>query len=158
MVTGCFRARGEMLFGISKKVEQMTKIRVVDPVAKLVSRGAVYVWPDTSLREVAETLERECIGLVLVHRTGGITGVVSERDVVRAVAEGADPDVERAADVMTYDVSFAHADDPIERVATAMIEGEVRHLPVDGCEGGTRVVSIRDVLPVFVDAVPTVAP
>lgn len=132
----------------------MTKLGVLDPVARLVNRGAVYVWPDTSLREVAETLEREEIGLVLVHRTTGIAGVVSERDIIHAVAEGADPDVERAADVMTYDVSFARADDTIERVATAMIEGEVRHLPVEGCEGGTRVVSIRDVLPVFVGGTP----
>jgi CBS domain-containing protein len=136
--------------GTSKKVEQMSEIRIGDPVEKLVRRGAVYVWPDTSLREVAETLEREAIGLVLVHRTGGVAGVVSERDIIRAVAEGADPDVERAADVMTYDVTFVHADDPIELVATTMIEGDVRHVPVDGQGGGTGVVSIRDVLPVFV--------
>ena len=38
-----------------------------------------------------------------------------------------------------------------------MIEGEVRHLPVDGCEGGTRVVSIRDLLLVFVNGSPAAA-
>jgi CBS domain-containing protein len=131
-------------------VEQVSKIRIGDPVAKLVRRAPVYVWPDTSLRDVAETLERESIGLVLVRRADGVAGVVSERDVIHAIAEGADPDVERAADVMTYDVAFVQADDPIEVVATAMIEGDVRHLPVRGWEGGIGVVSIRDVLPVFV--------
>jgi CBS domain-containing protein len=46
---------------------------------------------------------------VLVRRTDGVAGVISERDVIRAVARDADPDVQRAADVMTYDVAFAQA-------------------------------------------------
>jgi signal-transduction protein with cAMP-binding, CBS, and nucleotidyltransferase domain len=127
----------------------MNSIGLADPVSALVQQSAVYVWPDTSLREIAETLERESIGLVLVQREGRAAGVVSERDLVRAIAEGADLDGDRASDVMTYDITFVDADDALHRVAELMIDGEVRHVAVH--EGGnkTGVISMRDLLPVL---------
>jgi CBS domain-containing protein len=131
----------------------MTSIGLRDPSAALVRRGAVYVWPDTTLREIAETLERESIGLVLVRREGGVAGVVSERDLVRAIAEGADLDGDRAADLMTYDITFVDAEDPIQRVAELMLEGEVRHVAVHDGDNKSGVISMRDLLPVLLEAV-----
>ena len=128
----------------------MSSIRLGDPASKLLRRSAVYVWPDTTLREVAETLEREAIGLVLVRRELGVAGVVSERDLVRAIAESADLDADRASDVMTYDIAFVEADDAIHRVADLMIEGDVRHVAVHEGAEKTGVISMRDVLPVLI--------
>lgn len=122
-----------------------------DRVEDLVARGTVYVRPEATLLEVAETLDREDIGAVAVRGTGGIAGILSERDLVRAVAEGADPSTDRAADVMTYDVEAVPPDEPIERVAARMLADGIRHLPVREGAVTVGVVSIRDVLRVYVE-------
>jgi CBS domain-containing protein len=127
----------------------MNSIGLADPVSALVQQSAVYVWPDTSLREIAETLERESIGLVLVQREGGFAGVVSERDIVRAVAEGQDLDADRAADVMTYEIAYIDGNDSIEHVADLMLAGDMRHVAVHRTDGQVGVLSVRDVLPVL---------
>lgn len=127
----------------------MSSVCIDGPAEKLLRRSAVHVWPDTTLREVAEILERESIGLVLVRREGGFAGVVSERDIVRAVAEGLDLDVERAADVMTYEIAYIDGGDSIDHVADLMLAGDMRHVAVRGADGHVGVLSVRDVVPVL---------
>jgi CBS domain-containing protein len=127
----------------------MSDVCIDGPAEKLVHRSAVSVWPDTTLREVAEILERESIGVVLVRRADGFAGVVSERDIVRAVAEGLDLDADRAEDVMTYEIAYVEAGDSIDRVADLMLAGDMRHVAVHAPNGHVGVVSVRDVLPVL---------
>lgn len=122
------------------------------PVATVMHRSTVSVRPDTSLREVAETLAREEVGAVTVRGADGLVGIVSERDVVRALAEGVDPDTDRAADVMTYDLVSVESAAAIESVATIMLDGGIRHLPVIDSGGPVGIVSIRDVLAAYVPA------
>jgi CBS domain-containing protein len=73
-------------------------------------------------------------------------GLLSERDLVRAISEGADPDEEQAGNVMTLDLVFAEPDELVLDVALRMVENEIRHLPV--VEDGVVVamVSARDAL------------
>jgi signal-transduction protein with cAMP-binding, CBS, and nucleotidyltransferase domain len=116
-----------------------------DPVRMLAKRPAVHVQREATLRAVAETLANESIGAVLVRHTEP-PGLVSERDVVRALAEGADPDQERAGDVMTEDVASLAPDATLAHAVRTMLDNEIRHLPVleDGVTVG--MVSARDVL------------
>jgi CBS domain-containing protein len=65
---------------------------------------------------------------------------------------GADLDADRAADVMTYDITFVDSNDTVERVADFMIEGEVRHVAVHESDDRTGVISMRDVVRVLVAA------
>ncbi len=115
---------------------------------KLVTSPPIEVWPDTTIRDVAELFARDGIGAALVRGAeGSISGVISERDLVRALAEGADPDTERAGDYMTFDVEFAHHELPVAGVADVMLRDGIRHLPVEDDDGKVLgVVSIRDVL------------
>ena len=124
-----------------------------EPVRKLLRRPAVIVDFATSLRDLAAILSEELIGAALVRRTviiegmvGHPEGIVSERDINRAVAAGLDPDTAQAGDVMTTDLVSADADDTILRVATRMLANGIRHLPIRDGDAVIGVVSERDVL------------
>lgn len=128
-----------------------------DKLESLVARPLVTVDAQATLREVAATLADDYIGVALVggdYPMGGgrpAQGIVSERDIVRALAEGADPDAECAWEVMTLELATASAGDDLMGAAEAMLENEIRHVPVtkDGTIVG--VVSERDVLRALVD-------
>ena len=64
-----------------------------DPVGRLARRELVTVGEATTLRSLARLMGERDIGAVVVERPGSPTGVVTERDVVRALADDADPDV-----------------------------------------------------------------
>ena len=121
-----------------------------DPVRSIMVRPVVEVGGHSTLRQVTEQMSGAGVGAVLVVRAGSAAGILSERDVVRALAEGADPDEVWAADVMTEPVMWVTPDDAISSVAELMELGGVRHVPVR--EGGRAVgmVSVRDVLDVLV--------
>ena len=120
-----------------------------DPVRLVMARRLVGVESDVSLREIARELYECEIGVVLVDNPGGPTGLVSERDLVAAVADGHDLDKCQALDIMTADLVTAAPDDTIAAVGELMRDAGVRHVPV--AVGGTvvGVVSIRDVLAVL---------
>jgi CBS domain-containing protein len=117
------------------------------------SRGAISVDDKLTLRSLAAVLAELDIGVAVVAAPDGSVGIASERDIVHALADGADPDEVWAADVTSADVVYAEPDDTILDVAERMTLEMVRHLPV--VERGTivGVVSARDVLPVLADHV-----
>ena len=129
-----------------------------EAVRTLVKRPAVVVDPDATLRRVAATLADDYIGVAVVRGTRPMgapgshaEGVISERDIVRALADGADPDVELAQNVMTLDLATVAPGDTIMRVTECMLDNEIRHVPLteDGVIVG--VVSERDALRAFVE-------
>ena len=120
-----------------------------DPVRAIMSRPVLSVPGRASLRQVAIELARAGIGAVLVADADQPVGIMTERDVVRALAEGADPDAVWAADVMTPRALFAAPDDVISSVAELMRIAEVRHVPVRDGERIVGIVSLRDILDAF---------
>jgi CBS domain-containing protein len=114
-----------------------------DSVTSLTTRPPVFVADDATLREVAVLLEREGIGAAIV---GSGTGIVSERDIVRALAEGADPDRETAGNVDTLDVVTIDGAAPIDTALNEMLDNEIRHLPIMRNGRVVGVVSMRDML------------
>lgn len=117
-----------------------------EPVTRLVRRGPVTVAPTVTLRELSEVLVREEVGVALVMRDGAPVGLVSERDVVRAMQDGHDVDDDRVGDVMTFEVVAIDAHQPITAAAELMLDGEIRHLLVSDGDRSLGVISIRDVL------------
>ena len=128
-----------------------------DSVRTLVHRPAVDVLPDTTLRVLAQTLSEESVGVAVVrapHQPGLGTralGLVSERDLAQAIADGADPDVTRAENIMTADLASIRPDERIDVAAQCMLDNEIRHLPVLDGENVVGVVSMRDVLEALLD-------
>ncbi|HEX6312778.1 MAG TPA: CBS domain-containing protein [Acidimicrobiia bacterium] len=132
----------------------MTAMKPDDPIRLLVKGPAIQVQREATLRSVAETLAGDSIGAASVRHTDP-PALVSERDIVRALADGADPDQERAGDVMTEEVVSIAPDAPLADAVRLMLDNEIRHIPVieDGVVAG--MVSVRDVLAALAGEAPT---
>ncbi len=120
-----------------------------DAVRSLVARPVATVSEDASLREIAEALVGDEVGALLVLHQDVPVGIVSERDIVRAIAEGADPADVSTSDVMTFDTVWAAPSDPIVEVGRTMLDAGVRHMPIRTDERVIGMVSIRDVVRVM---------
>jgi CBS domain-containing protein len=115
----------------------------------LASKGVkvVTVGPQETIREALGRLAEHNIGaLVVVDGHGGLVGIVSERDIVRALARTETILVEPIAVIMTRNVVIGTPQDDLVAVGNTMTERRIRHLPV--VDGGRLVgiVSIGDVV------------
>lgn len=127
----------------------ITATSTARPVGPLASRVLASVAPEATVREVLAELAAEEIGVVLVRSGPGIAGVLSERDLVAALAYGVDPDGTQAMDLMSGDLVTAPEDTPITEVGRLMIDSDVRHVLVGPVEHPTAIISMRDVLAVL---------
>ncbi|MDJ0894073.1 MAG: CBS domain-containing protein [Alphaproteobacteria bacterium] len=116
----------------------------------LQSKGdrVVAVEPDARIRNVAETLKQERIGAALVrNRDGKLLGIVSERDIVRSIAdEGTETLNRSAADLMTSSVVTTRPDCSAEDLMEQMLSEKIRHLPVYDNGSLVGIISVNDVL------------
>ena len=122
-----------------------------DPVGKLAGRALVTVGEAVTLRSLARLMDEHDIGAVVVDRPDLPAGVVTERDVIRALAEGADPDIVWAPDVMSWDPVTIERDQSILRAALRSVDEGVRHLVVVDEGRPTGMVSARDLLQIVAD-------
>jgi len=114
----------------------------------LMTSPLVSVQPGDSLLEAARRMHQHGIGSVVVEDRDGLAGILTERDVLRSVAEGADVAQARVADFMTREVVTAGANWDAVVAATVMTERRIRHLVVKE-DRPLGMVSLRDVLSVF---------
>ena len=111
--------------------------------------GLVFtVTPGTSVAQLSQQLSARRIGSMLVlDGEGSVAGIVSERDLVRALAShGAKAMELEARQVMTRDVITCDPDDSIDMVMQTMTSGRFRHLPVVRHGELLGLVSIGDVV------------
>ena len=113
------------------------------------NKGAAVatISPETTLSELLAGLAEKNIGAMVVIGPDGVTGIVSERDVVRRLNEqGADLLNRRVSDIMTTIVVTCEPGDTVDSVSGLMTTNRVRHVPVidDGRLAG--IVSIGDVV------------
>ena len=99
-----------------------------------------------SLRKAAARMWRQQTGSLLVTDGGRLAGIITERDVLRAVAFGADPDQSSVDEVMTAEVFTVGPDTNLQDAAREMAARWIRHLPVvDGTrDPGRRQHARRD--------------
>jgi CBS domain-containing protein len=118
------------------------------------SRDLLTVDPGDSITDVAKRMVAKDVGAVLVYEDGRLCGILTERDVLRAVADGID-DGTLVRDRMTANPETLDADDTTEHAAVLMIHGGFRHLPVMEAGAVVGVLSIRDLMRVVLeDSVP----
>jgi CBS domain-containing protein len=108
------------------------------------------VGPGHTLREAAAAMCGRHVGAaVVVDPDLPGPGVITERDILIAIARGEDPDEERVADHLTARLTFAAPDWSLEKAAETMVRGGFRHLVVVDSGELAGVLSMRDIVRVW---------
>lgn len=119
-------------------------------VELFMSDSIAMVPPSTSIRDAAEKLQTAEVGLLVVGTPDSVHGVVSERDIVRCVALGADVDATPVEAIESDHLKWATVDSTVDTVAEEMMENYLRHMLVRDDAGQlVGVVSMRDLLTAY---------
>jgi CBS domain-containing protein len=119
-------------------------------VANHMSRNLLTAAAGDKLTEAAQRMNSRGVGAVLVMEGERLAGILTERDLMKAVARGFAPDA-RVGDWMTKNPETIDASDATAHAASLMIHGGFRHLPVldEGRVAG--IISIRDLMRVALE-------
>lgn len=118
-------------------------------MAKLedVMTTAVFtVEPGDTIASAAAAMVKGRFGSVIVKRGSMLSGIFTERDVLRAAGQAADMSTARVSDWMTPDPVTAPPDADTDDAAELMLSRGFRHLPVVDDSGLVGIISLRDVL------------
>jgi CBS domain-containing protein len=119
-------------------------------VRDAMTEDVLTITPGRSLRDVARFLSEHKVGAAVImdpEQPG--PGIVTERDLVRSLGAGEDPDRELVSEHLTSNAVFAEPDWPLEEAADAMARGGFRHLVVVGDGEVQGIISMRDIIHVW---------
>jgi CBS domain-containing protein len=128
---------------------------IVGMILEMKGRNVVTIGARATIGEaVAELAGRKIGAIVVVEGIDRIVGIISERDVVRAVAQkGAAVLSESVGSIMTREVMTCSDQETINEVMTRMTRGRFRHLPVAKQGRLTGIISIGDVVKARIEEV-----
>ncbi len=109
------------------------------------SRDLLSVAAQATLAEAAGAMRARGVGAVLVLEQGSLDGILTERDILKAVATGP-VEGARVADWMTRHPDTIESSDTTQHAAALMIHGGFRHLPVVDGDEVVGILSIRDLM------------
>jgi CBS domain-containing protein len=112
----------------------------------MVGGRAEVCGPETTLQDVSEAMIAAQVGSVGVVEGRRLTGIITERDVLRAAAEGVDPATEIVRDWMTADPDVFSPEAQVREAAEWLLETGYRHMPVMEDGELLGIVSIKDIL------------
>jgi CBS domain-containing protein len=114
------------------------------------SEVVLTIGPGHTLRDAADAMCQRNVGAaVVIDPDAPGPGVITERDILRSIAKGGDPDTELVANHLTKDLTFATPDWSLEQAAGAMIRGRFRHLIVVDGSQLVGILSMRDIVRVW---------
>jgi CBS domain-containing protein len=122
-------------------------MRISDVLTSKSGDQVITIGPDATVRELLGLLAQHNVGAVVVSADGeGVDGIVSERDIVRRLAES-DAVLDGAVSaIMTSDVQTCAPDVPVDDLRQLMTERRIRHVPVVTNGKLTGIISIGDVV------------
>ena len=115
-------------------------------IGDLAHRDMISVRPTDSLRTAAKAMAAAGVGSVVVLDEGRLAGILTERDVLRAVAENVPLDPTEVVAMMTREVVTVEPDWEVYEAAAEMAARHIRHLVVVKDEQVLGLLSVRDVL------------
>ena len=113
-------------------------------VADLMTKDILTVDPADSIGEAAQKMCERGVGSIVVSDYGRMIGILTERDVLKAVAARTHSSEARVREWMTPDPITVAPSTPVEEAGRVMLEKGFRHLPVVEDERPVGIVSIRD--------------
>ena len=123
-------------------------------VRDVMTGAAVTDSATDTLRSAAERMWREQTGSLFVMDDDRLAGIITERDLLRAVALGADLTTATVDEAMTTEVFTVPSDMPLRDAAREMAARWIRHLPVVDGGRALGVISMRDVTGIFAALAP----
>ena len=122
-------------------------------IGPLVNQRILTVGPQHSLRDAARRMHERRVGSAVVGTEDGRPGIITERDLLRAIAQGADLEITPVDEFMTANAITASASWDVKEAARRMLDGGFRHLIVLDDRGQpTGILSIRDLVEVLLDS------
>ncbi len=121
-------------------------------LGSLVGGSATVIGREATVAEAAEALITDGVGSLAVVEGRRLVGIFTERDVVRAVSEGADPEDEVVEDWMSETPDTFGPDVEVREAAAWLLEMGYRHMPVMQEGELLGIVSIRDILWAIISA------
>jgi CBS domain-containing protein len=119
-------------------------------VSDAMTEVVLSVGPSHTLRQAAGAMWERRVGAALVEDPDAPgPGMITERDILRAVALGVDPDEEQVGDHLTSRLTFATPEWSLEKAAATMVRGGFRHLVVVDGAHLAGVLSMRDIVRVW---------
>lgn len=115
-------------------------------VLHLVGNDTVGIEPSKTLGDAARLMTSMGIGALVVEVDGELQGIITERDLIGACAEGTELETAPVTVWMTPDPDTMDADMSVDEAASWMLAAGYRHMPVVDGDGGIGVISIKDVL------------
>jgi CBS domain-containing protein len=119
-------------------------------VERHMSRNLLTVGPDERLADAARKMADRGVGAVVVLEEGRLAGILTERDVLNAVAAGVTQDA-TVGERMTRHPETVESDESTDHAASLMIHGGFRHLPVVDAGEVKGILSIRDLMRVALE-------
>jgi signal-transduction protein with cAMP-binding, CBS, and nucleotidyltransferase domain len=111
------------------------------------SATVLTVGPSHSLRNCATLMAQRNVGAAVVHDPDAPgPGIITERDILKSIGAGEDPDTELVAAHLTSNLVFATPEWSLEEAAAAMANGNFRHLIVIEHGEVAGVLSVRDII------------
>lgn len=114
-------------------------------------RHLVTVEPEGSLRKAAQAMTDRGVGCAVVMENQAVAGIITERDILRAVASSQNVDETTIDSVMTRGVVSGTPGWTILQAVNTMVEGGFRHLLVTEMDEPVGIVSLRDLMDIMAE-------
>ena len=122
-------------------------------VSDIMTAACLSDSPEDTVAEAADKMRQNQTGSILVMDSGKLAGILTERDVLRVVAEGKDPKSAVVRDEMTDNPVTIPTHTSLKDAAQTMFDKWFRHLPVVTNEGDVvGIISLRDLLTIVAES------
>ncbi len=121
------------------------------PISTITGDPVARVPADATIADVARAMVTCDVGAIAIGDDARPVALVSERDIVRAVAAGRNPATAPVSDVASTQLVWCDAEASVDQVAARMMDRYIRHVLVERDGALLGIVSARDLLGVYTD-------
>ena len=146
MCQEALRIRGGMSDAPVMRQEDADTVRPRVRVRQLMQAEVLEAERDELLSEAAIRMRDHQVGSLMVLSGDELVGILSERDIVRAIAEGRSPSQEKLGEWMSHGPATIRPEVPADEAVLAVLQRDVRHLPVVEGRRVLGMISARDIL------------